>query len=273
MIKVKIEGLDKTLAHLAGMQKQVRYATAVALTRTAKRAQAATADEMRSKFDRPTRTTMKSMFVKPATKANLEAMVYVKDKPFGGKNPFSMAELLKHQFTGGSRIAKQLELILRRDGFLLAGEFVVPGAAAKLDSYGNMNRGQIVQILSQIGVRTAGYDSSPTKSKRSRRNVARAGQIFWSAGTTGNIGKVTQHFDKAGNFAYTTQEGRGGKVSHLPKGAWMRAGRSVKPLMIVIKSQRYRQRINLDRIARQAIDRHFNAEFDQAFADAMRTAR
>ena len=29
-------------------------------------------------------------------------------------------------------------------------ERAVPGAAAKLDAYGNMGRGQIVQILSQL---------------------------------------------------------------------------------------------------------------------------
>lgn len=272
MIKVSIQGLDKTLAELAGKQKQVRFGTAVALTRTAKRAQVAVADEFKVKFDRPTRTTLKSMWVKPATKANLEAMVYVKDRPLGGKNPYSMAEILKHQFTGGTRIAKQMELILRRDGFLLQNEFVVPGAGAKLDSNGNMNRGQIVQILSQIGVRTMGYDSNPTKSKRSRRNVARAGKIFWSLGS-GNMGKVTVRIDKASGLTYNTYEGRGGKASHLPKGAWVRDGRSVKPLLIAISGQRYRKRIELDRIVRAQVDKYFTQEFDQAFADAMRTAR
>lgn len=272
MIKVEIQGLDKTLAHLAGMQKQVRFATAVALTRTAKRAQVAVADEMKAKFDRPTRTTMKSLWIKPATKANLQAMVYVKDRPLGGKNPYSMAEILKHQFAGGARIAKQMELILRRDGFLLHDEFVVPGAAAKLDSYGNMSRGQIVQILSQIGLKRAGFDSSPTRSKRSQRNVAKAGKIFWSSGAN-SLGKETIRIDKATGLRYSTWEGRSGKSSHLPKGAWMRADRSVKPLLIVIKGQRYRKRIDMERIAQEQVARHFNGEFDQAFADAMRTAR
>jgi len=271
MIKVEIQGIDKTLANLAGMQKQVRFATGVALTRTAKLAQVAVADEMKAKFDRPTRTTMKSLWIKPATKANLQAMVYVKDRPLGGKNPYSMAEILKHQFAGGARIAKQMELILRREGFLQQDEFVVPGAAAKLDSYGNMSRGQIVQILSQIGVRAAGYDSNPTKSKRSRRNVATAGKIFWSLGTSGT-GKAKPLIDKATGIAYGFA-GRVGAVSHLPKGAWMRADRSVKPLLIVIKGQRYRKRIDMERIAQEQVARHFNVEFDQAFAEAMRTAR
>lgn len=271
MIKVSIQGLDKTLASLAGKQKQVRFATAVALTRTAKRAQVAVADDFKAKFDRPTRTTLKSMWVKPATKANLEAMVYVKDRPLGGKNPFSMADILKHQFTGGARIAKQMELILRRDGFLQQGEFVVPGAGAMLDNFGNINRGQIVQILSQIGVKNAGYSSTPTKSARSRRNVAKAGKIFWSTGTTG-MGGAKRLIDKNTGIAYG-YAGRVGLASHLPKGAWMRDGRSVKPLLIAIKGQRYRKRIDLDRIVRAQVDKYFTQEFDQAFAEAMRTAR
>lgn len=269
MIKVKIEGLDKTLAHLAGMQKQVRYAAAVALTRTAKRAQVAVADEMKVKFDRPTRTTMKSMWTKPATKASLSAMVYVKDRPLGGKNPYSMAELLKHQFAGGQRVAKQMELVLRRDGFLQQDEFVVPGAAAKLDRYGNMNRGQLVQILSQIGLRTAGYDSTPTQSRRSKRNVALAGKIFWSMGPSGGRGKAL--VDKATGITYGFA-GRSGS-GHLPKGAWVRDGRGVKPLLIAIKGPRYNKRIHLDRIVKTQVDRYFDAEFAAAFADAMRTAR
>lgn len=272
MIKVSIQGLDKTLATLAGANKQVRFATALALTRTAKRAQVAVADEMKAKFDRPTNTTMKSMWTKAATKANLEAMVYVKDRPFGAGNPYSMAELLKHQFTGGSRIAKKLEMVLRRYGFILSTEFVVPGAAAKLDSHGNMSRGQIVQILSQIGVKTLGYDSSPTKSKRSRRNVSMAGQIFWSAGD-GSMGKETIRIDKASGLHYSTWEGRGGKANHLPKGAWVRHGRSVKPILIAIKGQRYRKRIDLDRIVKAQVDKYFTQEFDRAFAEAMRSAR
>lgn len=272
MIKVEIQGLDKTLAHLAGMQKQVKFATAVALTRVAQIGQQAVADEFKVKFDRPTRTTMKSLFIRRATKDNLTAMVYVKDRPLGGKNPYSMAELLRQQFGGGERVAKQLERVLRSQGFLLADEFVVPGAAAKLDAYGNMSRGQIVQILSQIGLVRAGFNSSPTRSNRSRRNVAKAGKIFWSAGAS-SLGKETVRIDKATGLRYSTWEGRAGKSNHLPKGAWMRDGKSVKPLMIVIKSPRYRRRIDMDRIVRAQVDRHFDAEFSKAFADAMRTAR
>lgn len=273
MIKVgvQIRGLDATLAHLAGMSKQVRYATAVALTKTAKQAQAMTAQEMRRNFDRPTPTVLKSIYVKPATKANLEAMIYVKDRPLGGKNNLSMAEILRHQYTGGTRIAKNFENLMRANRYMASGEFIVPGAGARLNAYGNISPGQYVQVLSQIGLRRAGFDSTPTGSKRSRRNIKKAGEIFWSYGPgsypakafTGSMKKIDW---STGKYL--------GKTQHLPKGAWMRTAGGVIPVMLVIKAApRYRRRIVLEDIARRAVAQHFNVEFEQAFADAMRTAR
>lgn len=247
--------------------KQVPYATAVALTRTAQAAQKDVAWEFSRKFDRPTPTVMKGLWVKSATRASLEAMVYVKDRPLGGKNPFSLAQVLAHEFSGGGRLAKQLEFVLRRDGFIGADEFVVPGAAAKLDRYGNMSRGQIVQILSQIGVRSAGYDSTPTGSRRSRKHVAATGGIFWSRGTQSTRTPVV---DQATGITYGY---RGGSASHLPKGAWARDGRGVKPLLIVISAPHYRRRIDMARIVGVTVAREFDAQFSTALAQAMKTAR
>ena len=130
--------------------RQVPFATAKALTLTAKEAQRDAYREFEAKFDRPTPFTMRSLFIKPATKRDLTAMVFVKDRAIGGKNRNSIAEILRHQFAGGSRIEKALERALRRAGLLASGEFVVPGDAAKLDRYGNVSRGQITQLLSQI---------------------------------------------------------------------------------------------------------------------------
>jgi hypothetical protein len=101
--------------------------------------------------------------------------------------------------------------------------------------------------------------------------VKKAGEIFWSYGVgsfpakafTGNINKVDW---ATGKYL--------GKTQHLPKGAWMRTPGGVIPVMLVIKAPpRYRRRIVLEDIARKAVALHFNAEFEKAFADAMRTAR
>lgn len=257
MISVKVS-IDGTIKSLGMMEKQQRVATMIALTKTAKHAQKMMQDEFRQQFDRPTPTVMKSLYVDPAKRDKLESRMYLKDKALGGKNRRSMSEILLHHFVGGGRQHKQLEDVLRQYGYLDAGEMVVPGAAAKLDRYGNMNRGQITQILSQIGLARGGFDSTPTGSKRSRRNVAKAGVIFWSGGPMSSRRKLV---DKASGITYGTS---GTGATNLPKGAWMRAGRSVKPLWIVVNGTSYRRRFDFMRTGQAAVDRHFSAEFDAA---------
>jgi hypothetical protein len=246
MVQLSVkDNIAATVGKLRANQKQVRFAASVALNKTARLAKDEAVAVMKRSFDRPTPFTLRSLFIKPSTKANLQAMVYVKDQAAGGKSK-SLAESLGHEFSGGTRIRKRLELWLERAGYISSNEFVVPGAAAKLDQYGNMSRGQIQQILSQL---RAGSDPTAFKSSsvRSKRNVAKSGGIFWS---------------------------RGGK---LPRGAWMRygfaAGNAVKPLLLVINSPVYKRRVNLPEITRRVIARNFEREFKKAFEMAMSTAR
>jgi hypothetical protein len=223
-------------------RKQVPFAIAKALTKTAQLGQAAVQNEMKAQFDRPTPYTLKSLFVKPATKQKLQAAVYLKGDPPGGGNPNSLAKILGHQYGGGTRIRKRLEQALTRAGLISEGEFVSPGAAAKLDQYGNMSRGQIQQVMSQIRIGIDPYAYS-SKSKRSMASVKKSGGLFWS---------------------------RGGKLS---RGVWMRDGLSVKPILLVIATPRYKRRINLDSVVKRIVDTRFDSEFKKALADAVRTAR
>lgn len=266
MITVKTD-FSGALAKLANVEKQAKYATMVALTRTAKHAQKMAYDEFSKKFDRPTPMVMKSLYIKPATKANLEAMVYLKNRDMGGKSGTAMAELLGHHFAGGSRTRKALENLLQRANYLQSGELIVPGKAARLDRYGNMSRGQINQIVSQLKIVRSGFDNAPTSSRRSKRNVAKAGRIFWSYGAGGTkkplVNKATGI-----QYGYT-----GGSGNHLPKGAWVSDGRNVHPLLIVVKSASYRRRFDFQQIGQDAVNRHFNEEFDRAYQQAMATAR
>ena len=126
-VKVDAGGVIKSLGNT---EKQVRAATMIALTKTAKHAQKAMYDEFRQQFDRPTPTVMKSLFVDPAKKDRLAARMYLKDRAFGGKNPRSMSEILAHHFVGGGRQHKQLEDVLRSYGYLDQGEMIVPGFPA-----------------------------------------------------------------------------------------------------------------------------------------------
>lgn len=272
MLTVKIEGLEALKRSLSDMgKKQVPFAAKTAINKVASQTVRDVADEMMVKFDRPTRTTLKSMRVKKfADKRDLTAEVWLKDIPMGGKNPLSMAEMIGHQFSGGRRIHKNYERVLINNGYMKGDEFTVPAAGARLNSFGNISQGQIVQILSQIGIKRAGSDSNPTNSPRSRRNVAKAGEMFWSHGVgsfparafTGSPKKIDW---STGQYL--------GKKQWLPKGVWARTPGGVIPVLLVIRSPSYSRRIVLEEITKKAIDRDFQKIFDAAFAEAMRTAR
>lgn len=276
MLTIKLEGMDRLEAKLRGIEKQVQFATALALTRTAKLVQAEVAEEMKRKFDRPTRITLKSIWVKPATKQALWAMVYLKDKPLGrgfdgAHNAMSMKDIIGHQFSGGNRNATNFERLMRTQKFLASDEFFVPGAGARLNAYGNVASGQYVQILSQLRITRSGSDSASTNSKRSKRNVQRAGEMFWSFGADGQS-RGRPLIDKETGIAYGFA-GRAGRANHLPKGVWVRRGTSVAPVLLAIKGPRYRRLIFLDAIAKRVVDARFKDEFDKAMAFALETKR
>lgn len=270
MLTIKIDGLERALNELESQRKNALFSAAIALSKTAKDVQARTYQEFTRVFDRPTPMTMKSLWVKTAKPNDLSAMVYMKDKPLGGKNPLSMAEMLGHHFYGGTRTRKALEGLLTRYNFMLPGEFLVQGSGARLDAYGNISRGQIQQIISQLKIKRAGFDNTPTASARSRRNVRRAGIIFWSYGPDA---KRTPLVDKQTGIEYGY---KGGSASHLAKGAWVRVGRTIAPLLLVVKSVSYKRRINWEALARPVIQDNFWRHFETAFNSpkpASKTAR
>lgn len=250
MIKISVKhNIADTIRMLdERVRKQVPFATARALTRTAKKAERRVHNEMRQVFDRPTPWTLKTIRTKPATKRDLQAMVYLKDTLPGGKARGSASDILGHHFTGGSRQRKALEMWLTRAGLLGSNERVVPGSAARLDSYGNMSRGQVQQILSQL---RAGGDPASFKSSsaRSRRNVRKAGRIFWARRNT--------------------------RDQHLARGAWIDfgPGKGIKPLLLAVSNTTYHRLIDMPRLVEEVVHREFPAEFHAAFADAVRTAR
>lgn len=243
----KLIGLQGVIKALERTDKQVRFAVAKSLTQTAKIAQTALVKEMRGKFDNPTPYTLRSTFVKPATRDNPVAVVGIKDVS-PSKTAASPAELLGHQFLGGNRLRKNLENYLTAAGLLGKGEYIVPASGARLDQYGNISRGQVQQIMSQLRL---GLDPNAWKSKstRSKRNVKKAGRIFWSRG--------------------------GFRDAHLARGAWIDLGGSVgiRPLLAVVKRPAYRPRIDIDRVAKTVVAQHWDHVFEKNLANALATAR
>jgi hypothetical protein len=214
---------------------------ASALTWTALEVRKGLQGEMSRVFDRPTRFTLNAFFVKPAKANDLTAVVWLK-----ARGPFSMSggtvsgapHYLEPQIFGGGRPLKRFEQRLQRARILPVGMYAVPGGGAKLDRYGNMSASQIVQILSQLKTLNdpGGAGQSATGSRRSRRNVKRAGQFF--AGRPG-----------------------GGK---LPLGVWQKRGNAIKPVLIFVRAPSYRQRFKFYDVSERIARQQFPLQFERA---------
>lgn len=236
--------------------RQVPYAAAVALNKTAERARSAVQADMRRLFDRPTPWVLNSLRLKRANKATLAAELAFKDI----NSVTSAKTMVAPHIYGGGRAFKAMEGRLMAAGILPRGWQVVPGQSARLDAYGNMSRGQISQLLNVLGTyREAGYN------KANARTVARL--------AAGNAKKGIYGFTYWVNpVGAPTGRGR-----HLPPGVYQRVqtgfGTSLKPVLIFVQGTRYRRVLAWDTTIAQTAERHFPGAFTEAFAQALRTAR
>lgn len=242
-VKTDFDNAIRKLGFGGRYDRQVPFAIKNTLNKLAQDVKTDVVNEMRNKFDHPTPFTLNSLFIKYATKQSLTARVYLKDKELFKSRPFN--EQLAHEFAGGQRIRKRLEYWFQRAGYISSNEYLVPGEAAQLDAFGNMSRGQIQKILSQLRAGPDAY-AYKTNSKRSlgkRRDI----QFFWS---------------------------RGGS---LKRGVWARYrfafGSAVKPILIVVAHAGYIRKIDIDRIGNARVNRDFNDRFAIELQKAIASAK
>lgn len=123
-ITVDVRGIDAVKAHMTGIGKQVKFATAVALTKTALRAKEAMPAAMEKALNKPTPFTKKGIFTRRATPDRPEAVVGIMN---------AQAKYMRYQIEGGTR----------RPG---AGGLRLP-AAINVDEFGNIPKGLIKQLI------------------------------------------------------------------------------------------------------------------------------
>lgn len=140
---------------LAKRSTNIAFASAVALTRTAQKIKAAEIDLMLRKLDRPTRFTLNSLMLRPATKTKLEATVETKM----GFGSVPAGRYLTPLVEGGDRRMKASEKRL--------GSYWTPAKGAPLDASGNIRGSTINKVLSQLKLR-ADPQQNATGSKRSK---------------------------------------------------------------------------------------------------------
>lgn len=253
MIEISVQPDISALVRLLDdvQKRQVPFAMAHALTMTAKRVEYEEKREMRDVFDRPTPYTLNSLYTRPATKQHQVAWVYLKYDTSKGT---PAEKYLMPQIKGGVRRLKRFERALRSVGAMPDDHFAVPGDGAKLDGYGNMDRGQLVQILSYFrAFPEAGYKANITD----RRKAALA------KGTKTRRG-----------FAYFVGRPGNGK---WPLGIWQRTsfafGSAIRPIIIFVPTARYEQLFDFNYVAEKTIERDFGPQFRASLANALATAR
>jgi len=124
-IGVQVNGLDTLIARMAGMSRQIPFATSKALNETGKRVAAAMPEEIERAIENPTAFTKKGVRVlRYANKNKLEVTVGFMA---------AQAKYMKYQVEGGVRDPGRAGLKLP--------------AAIQLNQYGNIPRGVIAQLI------------------------------------------------------------------------------------------------------------------------------
>lgn len=257
--KVEIKGLQelqRTMEDIA--VNQLPYAVKTAINKTANEIKAAEINEVQATIDRPTPYTLGSMKIDYATKSNLGALIYFKDKNSSGKgNP--AANFMFPQAEGGQRNLKRFESALNRIGILPNGMYIAPGGGCPLDAYGNIPSSLIVQILSYFRAFGERYGSNITDKRKQR--LAKGSK------------KTGFGFEYIVSYGPGTWSGR----QHLPAGIYKRVsfsqGSAIKPIMMFVKQPSYQKRFPFYETAQKITDQNLNNNFDEAMIAAIKTAK
>lgn len=238
MLRINTEGAATLRKKLSDIEKrQLPFATATALNRTAEAVKVAEVNAMKAEFDRPTRFTLNSLFIKHAKKGRLESVVWVKDYASKAQAP---TRWLLPEVMGGSRGQKRSEALLSGKGILPSGRALMPGKGMALDSHGNVSRGQMQKILSGLGAQGDRHANSTD----SRRSVGNSKRFFVLGKGSGALGIAA----------------RTGK-------------RTVRMMLAFGKTPSYGSKLDFFGIANRVIRKRLPDEMRQAMSEAVLSAR
>jgi hypothetical protein len=259
-------GLDKAIGTMRGLPKHARYASAVALNQALRAASLAQRAAMSRSFDRPTPYLLRNAVgIKPAAVSGTGPVVGEVHVVTEGPN--APGKALRAEVKGGQRRAKRSEVLLRKIGVLPAGHLTVPGRAAKLDAYGNITRGQILELLAWF---RAFPETGATGRKAYRDNTSDKGRARKRAGTRNRSG-----------FEYFAV--KAADKSRLKPGIYRRAlggtrfvgpvGNRPAAVLIFVPTAAYSQRLAFEEEAERAVRAELPTAFKRAMRRALETAR
>lgn len=238
--------------------RRFNAAMATALTRTAVQVRDAVQAEMPRVLDRPTPYTTRQLRYVPAKADRLAAavgfnVVNVTDERGAtiafrdlGPGETPAGKYLQPNIEGGARRLKRLEVALRALGALPDGWLAVPGQGAALDAYGNVSRGQVVQVLSQLRVQLVAGTN---------RNMS------------GDASKQIAAQRRAGGRYYVVPPGKG----KVQPGIYQRefVGRNITPVFIFVRGANYKRRFDFDGVSQRLAEQALPMEVNRAVAESL----
>ena len=268
MIRVEIKGVEQVQGYLEALIKnQLPFATMNAANDLAFEIRTAEIAKIKEVFDRPKPQTMKNVFVRKASRENPVAIVLFDQIYNKGIDEYMMANIV-----GGQRVMKPSERRL--------GKFYVPGMGAKMDAFGNMQGGQITQILSRLCRfgDVAGYSMNQTAASAKRRGSgSKATEYFMLTQQRGGLqpGIYQRTAKSGGHTSIGNQKSVRGKAGAFQSGgSGLIRGRGAVPVMLFTKAApSYKPRWPFFQEAQRIIDTRTQAVFTKRIQDALRTAR
>nr|WP_321465140.1 hypothetical protein [uncultured Desulfobulbus sp.] len=256
-LTVAVSGSKEVEAALIAFPGKALRACAVALNKAGKIVKEAEVEEMKSVFDNPTRYTLNSLKLTPATKNDLKATVWFKEPDRMG------AHYLVPQVEGGSRKLKGFERAIGE------GE-LVPALGAKLNKDGNVSIGQIRQILSVLGKAetSAGYMANIT-GRSCRRNTRERDYVIIDSRQHGNLPHgVYQRFQTGAGFGAKTKRTFLDRSKSYQKGrrrgrfASVIRSRGLRPILLTGRTgHQVKPLLDFYGVAHRTFDQHFEPLF------------
>lgn len=260
-VVVSVDG--KSLkSYLQGLGRQAPYVTRLAQTRIAQAVKTEAVARMDTAFDRPTPYTKNAFWVRAATKSNPVAEVYTRE--FAGKG-VAAGKYLAPNVYGGQRRQKRSEVLVSG----LAGQqvYMVPDLVPK-DAYGNVNRGQIVRMLSALRA----FQGDRAYMNMSAKTLRRLGKrkLLVGRGVAGKLGSGGARHVTTSNF-FIGRTKRGGKPWAIYE--MVASGLIVKRFQLTTKAPQYRVRYPFHMIAEATIARVGATVTAAAIREALLTDR
>ena len=245
-VSIQITGLKEVQAQLGAQAKQATYAASRALTTTAYAINDRLKKDMASTFKGgATAYTLRAFSVTKADKATLTATVALRTDTQGAALAYNKA--LGHLFTGGPRKYKKLEGWLRGRRLLPAGLTIAPGAGMPVDSYGNMRRAALTEMLGVIGAQLTNL------------------QVYRRTGA----GKA----QKAVGYFVILPGSKGGHHPGIYKRMQTGTSSAITPMVLYVNPANYRKFIDLDKLGREVVAQKFQPAFDAELARALANAK